>query len=533
MPGCPSEAEVLAFVEGDSPARARSELERHLTGCDECRMLVSELARGGEHLGDEPEPARDLDPVERPRSIALGPVRPGDVLAEKYVVERVLGMGGMGVVVAAMHRDLAQRVALKFLLPAAFEAPGAQARMLREARSAARIQSEHVARVMDVGTLENGAPYLVIEYLDGVDLGVRLREGPLPVSLAVDLVLEACEALAEAHGLGIVHRDLKPANLFLLERPDGSPMLKVLDFGISKAESGSQATLTTQTATMGSPRYMSPEQLRSARDVDARADVWSLGIILFELVTGKAPFEGDSILNVCAAIANEEPPLLRKVRADAPEVLERVIRGCLEKDRSARISSVAALARALRPIASRSGRTSIERIERIAERQSSPDLDDAKASAWAMRAPRPRTSTIAAVGALSGLVALAAAFVLRAPSPIQHTEGARPVEILQAVTTAAPSSPSIVPSEPPAAPAATARESVAAVQSAAAPPVARPRPRRVADGASSPAVAQATANAITNDGPAPSTEARSDGSHPNAKANETSPLSQSGLLERK
>jgi serine/threonine-protein kinase len=363
MPGCPSEETILALVEGGLPADKRPDLEAHLAACEECRILVSALARGST---PEPglattAPASSTDP-----RAALGPVRAGDVLAGKYTVERVLGIGGMGVVVAAMHRELAQRVALKFLLPAAFEAPGAQARFLREARSAARIQSEHVARVMDVGTLETGAPYLVMEYLDGSDLGAKLKEaGPLEPRLAIEYVLQACEAIAEAHALGIVHRDLKPANLFLTKRADGTPLVKVLDFGISKADGGSQGTLTTQSSMMGSPRYMSPEQLRSSRDVDARSDVWSLGVILFELVTGQAPFRGDSIVNVCAAIATDDPLPIRKVCPSAPEILERAVTGCLAKDPNVRIPSVAALARMLEPTATTAARSSIERIVRL------------------------------------------------------------------------------------------------------------------------------------------------------------------------
>src|SRR6266542_4042743 len=164
------------------------------------------------------------------------PVSEGDLLAGKYRVERVLGGGGMGVVVAAHHLQLARRVALKFLLPEACSQPGSVERFLREARSAAQIGSEHVARVSDVGTLETGAPYMVMEYLKGDDLSQVLKtRGRLPLQEALDYVLQACEAVAEAHAIGIVHRDLKPANLFLTQRADGSPLVKVLDFGISKA----------------------------------------------------------------------------------------------------------------------------------------------------------------------------------------------------------------------------------------------------------------------------------------------------------
>src|SRR6185369_9371107 len=168
-----------------------------------------------------------------------GTPREGDVVAGKYRVERVLGKGGMGVVVAAEHTVLRQKVAIKFLLPEAMQRKGAAERFEREARAASAIQNEHVARVTDVGVLETGAPYMVMEYLTGKDLGELIRErGKLPIPEAVDYLLQASEAIAEAHALGIIHRDLKPANLFVTTRPDGTPLVKVLDFGLSKVTKG-------------------------------------------------------------------------------------------------------------------------------------------------------------------------------------------------------------------------------------------------------------------------------------------------------
>src|SRR5690606_21773595 len=196
---------------------------------------------------------------------------PGTVLAGKFCIEQVLGQGGMGVVVAARHLQLDERVALKFLLPEALSNAEAVARFAREARAAVKIKSEHVARVTDVGTLETGSPYMVMEYLRGTDLGDLVHtQGPLPIADAVEYLLQACEAVAEAHALGIVHRVLKPSNLFLTRRADGSPSIKVLDFGISKVTTGadSQMNMTRTATVMGSPLYMSPEQMASARDVD-------------------------------------------------------------------------------------------------------------------------------------------------------------------------------------------------------------------------------------------------------------------------
>jgi serine/threonine protein kinase len=295
-------------------------------------------------------------------------VKVGDVLAGKYRVERVLGVGGMGVVVAAYHLQLEQRVALKFLLSSALRNPGGRARFDREARAAARIRGEHVARVLDVGQLENGAPYLVMEYLEGLDLAAWLTErGPLPVELAVDFVLQACEAVAEAHSLGIVHRDLKPANLFCVRRPDGLPSIKVLDFGISKmAPNGtSDGHMTTTSAVVGSPLYMSPEQMRSSREVDPRADVWALGVVLYELLTGHAPFEAETLPMLVLRIAQEPAPPVWTYRSDVPASLAAAISGCLVKDREGRHASVGALAAAIAHFGSDRGRVSASTIERV------------------------------------------------------------------------------------------------------------------------------------------------------------------------
>jgi serine/threonine-protein kinase len=297
-------------------------------------------------------------------------VKEGDVLAGKYRIERVLGAGGMGVVVSAMHLQLDERVAIKFLLPGALHNAEAVARFAREARAAVKIKSEHVARVSDVGTLETGAPYMVMEFLQGRDLAALVKEaGPLAAADAADFVLQACEALAEAHALGIVHRDLKPANLFLVARADGSPCVKVLDFGISKvtstSSSGADLGMTKTHAIMGSPLYMSPEQMSSSRSVDARADIWAIGAILYELATGTVPFEADSMPQLCGMILQDLPTPPRARRADLPESLERVILRCLEKDRANRFQNVAELAIALAPLTPRNGNRSAQRIAKI------------------------------------------------------------------------------------------------------------------------------------------------------------------------
>jgi serine/threonine protein kinase len=312
--------------------------------------------------------SQDVDPTGRSLSVAddgEAGSRPGDVLAGKYRVERVLGRGGMGVVVAAHHLQLEERVALKFLLPEAVKNPHAVARFVREARSAVKIKGEHVARVTDVGQLENGTPYIVMEYLEGVDLAAWLKHrGPLPIPLAVDFVLQACEAVADAHALGIVHRDLKPANMFCVKRSDGALSIKVLDFGISKVMTPGAPghDLTGTTALVGTPYYMSPEQMHSAKTVDSRTDIWALGVILFELVTGRPPFDGETLPQLAIRIANEPAPPARALRADVPLGLDHVIANCLAKAREGRYPSVAELAIALKDFGSKQAKASVERV---------------------------------------------------------------------------------------------------------------------------------------------------------------------------
>jgi serine/threonine protein kinase len=243
--------------------------------------------------------------------------------------------------------------------------PEAVARFVREARASVRIQSEHVARVLDVGELENGAPYIVMEYLEGIDLAAALAsDPPPPVDAVIEYVLQACEAVAEAHSLGIVHRDLKPANLFVAQRADGSPLVKVLDFGISKSLDGSDHALTKTTSFIGSPLYSSPEQLLSSRSVDARTDIWALGIILYEACAGHVPFTGESVMEVASRVMKLDPVPLDSLRPDLPPGLATVIMRCLEKDVARRFATVGDLARALAPYAPNAS-VSVLRITRM------------------------------------------------------------------------------------------------------------------------------------------------------------------------
>jgi serine/threonine protein kinase len=297
-------------------------------------------------------------------------VRQGDVLAGKYEVERVLGVGGMGIVVAARHVQLGVRVAVKFLLPAMLDHAEAVARFSLESAAVVRITSEHVPRVIDVGTLESGAPYIVMEFLEGEDLASWLvRRGPLPTEEAVEFVLQACVGVADAHALGIVHRDLKPSNLFCVRRSDGRWLVKVLDFGISKRQEKESdlpfASVTRTGIAMGSPAYASPEQLRSARDVDGRTDIWAMGVILYELLAGTPPFAGEGAADLAIKVATEDPLSLSTWRSDVAPGLEQAIGKCLSKKPEDRYADIAELALALLPFGNKRAADFAERVSAI------------------------------------------------------------------------------------------------------------------------------------------------------------------------
>jgi serine/threonine-protein kinase len=462
--------------------------------------------------------------VTQGESSSVAGVREGDVLAGKYRVERVLGVGGMGVVVAAQHIQLDEKVALKFLLPDALGNAEAVARFAREARAAVKIKSEHVARVTDVGTLPNGAPYMVMEYLEGGDLAAWIKQrGALPIEQAVDFVLQACVAVADAHALGIVHRDLKPANLFCVRRSDGQLTIKVLDFGISKMTDTSglaPGSMTRTSALMGSPLYMSPEQMRSSKDVDAQTDIWALGVIMFELLTGRTAFLAESVTELAIKVASEPAPSVRAFRPDLPPELEVAIFRCLEKDKRQRYRNVAELALALLPFAPKRSKGTVERISGIIQAAGlsssslsvplSPQMGGTEVSAGTLP-PVGRTTLgansgkktvgIAAGAAVALLVVVGAVFALRRGSSGHDDPSAAG---LPAMTTVTASPPVIGPLPTPQAPVDPPK--APEPRPAEPPPVATTEPAPAA--AAPPALAakakaKTTASPVTAPAPAP------------------------------
>jgi eukaryotic-like serine/threonine-protein kinase len=309
----------------------------------------------------------------------------GDVIDQKYRIEAQLGEGGMGRVLAATHVELGSTVAIKILKKDALSHPEVPARFMREARAAGRLRNEHVVRVVDVGRLASGEPYMVMEMLHGHDLATRLERGALEPARAVEYIVQACEGLAEAHALGMVHRDVKPANLFVTQKPNGTPLVKVLDFGIATAAAGEvDHRLTTTQSVIGSPSYMSPEQLRATRDVDVRSDIWSLGVTLYELLADRQPFIAPTITALSLKIVSDPHPPIDGI----PPALMAVVDRCLAKDREARFANVSELADALAPLFP-NGLVAAEMVSGAFRQavpptlmESSPAVDPAAAASW-------------------------------------------------------------------------------------------------------------------------------------------------------
>ncbi len=456
------------------------------------------------------------------KALAGAPARtllaPGETVDGRYKVEAYLGGGGMASVYRATHMVLEQPVAIKVICSLIREVPGMAQRFLREARAATQLKSEHVARVSDVGTMPDGSPYMVMEYLAGRDLDAIIASGEdISVEDAVDYVLQACEALAEVHGLGIVHRDLKPANLFLTKGADGLACIKLIDFGISRTDSPLSpkdlSGLTLPDTVMGSPRYMSPEQMESSKKADARSDIYGIGAVLYELLTKKAPHEGETFLDIYAAATLGPPVAPSELRGGVPHALDDVILRCLRIEPAERYVDAAALAAALAPFGPEGSPARADAIARILEaarsrtREGAGNEDTVHAgessasnskvrrrgsrSAHTIRRQRiVRATLIVALLALAGL-----GFGGRALYSSGHANG-----IASAAATAVPAVATVVlatatpaPAEPTAAPAVSTPEPAAAKtedkRPAPRPAFASPLPAPPADISPAPSVA--------------------------------------------
>ncbi len=389
---------------------------------------------------------------------AHAPPQVGDVLASKYRIDRILGEGAMGIVVAATHLELGTQVAVKFMLPAAVAGHEGVERFLREARAACRLRSEHVCRVLDVGRLETGAPYIVMEMLEGEDLqGVLDTRGVVPIGVLARYAQQICEAIGEAHALGIVQRDLKPQNLFLVRKFGGAEVVKVLDFGISKLASSDDAIRTHHAAIMGTPAYMSPEQCQSSAQVDGRTDIWAIGVILYQLSSGRLPFDGSDFLQLAMAVMNTVPPPPSTIRGDLPPSFDAVVMRCLAQDRERRFATAQELAAALEPfVGLASGPTppmwaQPTTMSGTGSRTAPGTTLSGAAGAAAMTvAPRRRTALVVGGVGVAAAGALLLAMLAGGGSGGGQTETPGPAATSPAAAAPAPSAvPAPVPVDPP------------------------------------------------------------------------------------
>jgi serine/threonine-protein kinase len=458
------------------------------------------------------------------------PITPGDVIADKYRVERVLGRGGMGVVVAAMHLHLDQRVALKFIIPGAVgDDTQAIERFLREARAAVRLKSEHVAKVLDVAKLPSGSPYIVMEFLEGQDLSQVVElEGAIQAERAADYVLQACEAIAEAHAMGIIHRDVKPQNLFLTKGLGGVPLVKVLDFGISKVRNanGVDSALTRTASVMGSPMYMAPEQMRSARAADARSDIWALGVVLYTLLTGGPPFEAETMTELALKVVQDPHPPVSARRPGVAPGLSAIVDRCLAKDPANRFSDVSDLAFALSDFAPPASRLLAENTRTILRRNTdppprspsipdrtllspgpslgaTPPLGKTMSGAWAQDAKSGRTKGIVGIAIVAALGLSAAILFGRLRHATDGDEARRAAIVASpALPTVSPSTVAPPPTPPQLAPVAGSSTDAATTGAPFAPPR--------GDKAPKPASASPPSKAGRHDPAAPSASTHDD-----------------------
>lgn len=331
---CLDAPRLFELLAGAGSSEERAALDEHLDGCATCRALVAAYARvADEDLGS----SGTISPYAR--TVASEPpaaplrASPGARVAGRFVLEHVVGEGGMGVVWAARTLDGDRPVALKMLK---VMTPELTQRALREARIAAEIGHPNVVEVHEVLAIDGAPPVLVMELLEGESLDRKLaREGALPLARALAVLVPLASALRAAHARGVVHRDLKPQNVFLARDGD-EEVVMLLDFGLAKLLEGDQEMLTKTGAILGTPHYMAPEQLYGERDIDRRADVWAIGVVAFECLTGKRPLEGSSYAQIVRAASRGRTKPLAELLPSAPPRLATLVDRMLAHDRAAR-----------------------------------------------------------------------------------------------------------------------------------------------------------------------------------------------------
>jgi len=347
--------------------------------------------------------------------------REGQLIAGRYAIQGVIGAGGMATIVEATHVELGSRVAIKVLNTLSTSSEAID-RFLREARAIFPLRSENVCRVLDLGRLPEGPPFIVMEFLDGTDFAQAFRTTQVPPARAASLILQACRGLGEAHALGIVHRDIKPANLFLTKRSDGTELVKVLDFGISKLRVEGVENLTVDGQILGTPRYMAPEQFGGTKETDARADVWAIGLVLYKLIAGRLPYTATSIVDIYSEIATRDPEDIRRAVPGIDPALAAVVMRCIERDASKRFADARELAAALEACAKTAGNEVLAALP-VVPADTPPTIRDEPPPR------RRRTGMIAmvAIGA-SGIVAVGVYLATRSGTNETATDAAVLVE---------------------------------------------------------------------------------------------------------
>jgi serine/threonine-protein kinase len=440
---------------------------------------------------------------------------PGKLLAGKFRVVRLLGEGGMGAVYEIEHELTKHRRALKTLHAAMAASPSIVERFLREASAAGRVGNPHIVETFDAGVLDSGEPYLVMEILRGEPLSQRIARGPMPIPEVVDLMGQACVGVAAAHAAGIVHRDLKPDNLFITPGSDGRPFVKILDFGISKfdtAQTGGMQ-LTKEGSAMGTPYYMSPEQIRGAANLDARADVYALGVILYECLTAKRPFESEVLTHLAVLIHAGQTEAIEQLRPDLPPGFADLVRFAMASDREHRMQSATELRTALERYGAVSDGVPFRppTLPSASTLQSPPSAVQARSLAAtsgvgvSMRnpTPTPKKSHIGLIVSVAGLgvATLAGGYLLlrassEAAGPVTAASSPETAASVTAEPTAKPdatprarsvTTPPVIAIEKAAPPPATAAPSSDAARPPAPPVPAASRPAVVAPAAPAPA----------------------------------------------